>query len=38
MNQTPQKAMHVAFEIARLAGQLQAVADGVGQFLNLGLW
>ena len=27
---------HVALEIARLAGQLQAVADHVGQFLNLG--
>ena len=28
---------HVALEIAGLAGQLQAVADHVGQFLNLGL-
>ena len=36
MNQTPQKAITSPREIARLAGQFQAVADGVGQVLNFG--
>ncbi len=36
MNQTPQKAITSPSNVSRLARQLQAVADGVGQFLNLG--
>ena len=36
MNQTPQKAITSPSSFAGLAGQFQAVADNVGQFLNLG--
>ena len=35
MNQTPQNAITSPRELARLARELEAVADHVGKFLNL---
>ena len=37
MNQTPQNAITSPSKLAGLAGQFQAVADGIGEFLDLGL-